>query len=68
MEWVVRASKDPNENVENQDFDNKNNKKKKISECNDMKGDKGKLLSESDEKDNFDRKNYTKLLNVNEGW
>ena len=31
-----------------------------------MKGDKGKLLSESDEKDNFDRKNYTKLLNVNE--
>ena len=33
-----------------------------------MKGDKEKLLSESDEKDNFDRENYTKLLNVNEGW
>ena len=28
MEWVVRATKDPNENVENQDFDNKNYKKK----------------------------------------
>ena len=68
MEWVVRASKDPNENVENQDFDNKNYKKK-ISECNDMKGDRVELLERKRRKGQLWPKKLHKIVKCkwNEG-